>query len=115
MPPFITSRRKRKTLGKGLIYLLLLLSSAVVIFPYLWMALTSFKPIEEFFTYPAGLAHEKLDAEPVCRSSGGPQIPGRPSKQHPGFLDRNRRQPGPLHPRRLWADADADPRGESRF
>lgn len=52
MPPFITSRRKRKTLGKGLIYLLLLLSSAVVIFPYLWMALTSFKPIEEFFTYP---------------------------------------------------------------
>jgi ABC-type glycerol-3-phosphate transport system permease component len=52
MPPFVASRRKRRTLGKGLIYLLLLLSSAVVIFPYLWMALTSFKPIEEFFTYP---------------------------------------------------------------
>ena len=52
MAPLITSRRKRKTLGRGLLYLLLLLSSAVVIFPYLWMALTSFKPIEEFFTYP---------------------------------------------------------------
>jgi ABC-type glycerol-3-phosphate transport system permease component len=52
MPSLIASRRKRKILGKGLIYLLLLSFSAVVIFPYLWMALTSFKPIEEFFTYP---------------------------------------------------------------
>jgi ABC-type glycerol-3-phosphate transport system permease component len=52
MAPFVASRRKRKTLGKSLIYLFLLSASGMVIFPYLWMALTSFKPIEEFFTYP---------------------------------------------------------------
>jgi len=39
-------------LMKGFVYAFLILASAVVIFPYLWMALTSFKPIEEFFTYP---------------------------------------------------------------
>jgi len=32
--------------------LFLLSTCIVVIFPYLWMALTSFKPLEEFFTYP---------------------------------------------------------------
>jgi ABC-type glycerol-3-phosphate transport system permease component len=52
MSPLIASRRKRRKAGKSFIYLLLFLFSAVVIFPYLWMALTSFKPIEEFFTYP---------------------------------------------------------------
>ncbi len=35
-----------------LIYIFLFFISAIIIFPYLWMLLTSFKPIEEFFTYP---------------------------------------------------------------
>lgn len=34
------------------VYLVLLVFGVVVVFPYLWMLLTSFKPVEEFFTYP---------------------------------------------------------------
>lgn len=28
------------------------MAASLVVFPYLWMVLTSFKPLEEFFTYP---------------------------------------------------------------
>ena len=52
MPPRIASRPIRLKLERSLLYLFLLSTCIVVIFPYLWMALTSFKPIEEFFTYP---------------------------------------------------------------
>jgi len=48
----MASKRARRKLTKGFIYSFLVIASAVVLFPYLWMALTSFKPIEEFFTYP---------------------------------------------------------------
>jgi ABC-type glycerol-3-phosphate transport system permease component len=48
----MASKRARGKLTKGFIYFFLVIASAVVLFPYLWMALTSFKPIEEFFTYP---------------------------------------------------------------
>ncbi len=50
--PLISSKRARRRLTKGFVYIFLVMASAIVIFPYLWMALTSFKPIEEFFTYP---------------------------------------------------------------
>lgn len=46
------SKRARKRFMRVLAYGFLGVASAVVIFPYLWMAITSFKPIEEFFTYP---------------------------------------------------------------
>jgi multiple sugar transport system permease protein len=46
------SKRARRRWIKGLTYFSLLLASGIVIFPYLWMVLTSLKPIEEFFTYP---------------------------------------------------------------
>lgn len=36
----------------ALAYLFLVAVSLAVLFPYLWMAITSVKPIEEFFTYP---------------------------------------------------------------
>jgi len=52
MPTLIASRRLRTKLLLGFIYLFLLCAAAVVIFPYLWMTMTSFKPIDEFFTYP---------------------------------------------------------------
>jgi ABC-type glycerol-3-phosphate transport system permease component len=46
------SKRARRRWNRGAAYAFLAAASAVVLFPYLWMALTSFKPIEEFFTYP---------------------------------------------------------------
>ncbi len=49
---FLASKRTRRKLSQGFAYLFLVGASAIVVFPYLWMALTSFKPIEEFFTYP---------------------------------------------------------------
>ena len=52
MPPRIAPRKIRLKLERSLLYLFLLSTCIVVIFPYLWMALTSFKPLEEFFTYP---------------------------------------------------------------
>jgi multiple sugar transport system permease protein len=52
MPRLIASHRRRKNLTVGLVYFFLTGVALVVIFPYLWMGLTSFKPIEEFFTYP---------------------------------------------------------------
>jgi len=52
MQTLIASRRLRTKLLLGFIYLFLLCAAAVVIFPYLWMTMTSFKPIDEFFTYP---------------------------------------------------------------
>jgi multiple sugar transport system permease protein len=51
MPP-THSKKARGRWTKGLTYFSLVLASGVVIFPYLWMVLTSLKPIEEFFTYP---------------------------------------------------------------
>jgi len=48
----LASKRARRRWSRGLAYAFLAAASAVVLFPYLWMALTSFKPIEEFFTYP---------------------------------------------------------------
>jgi len=48
----MASKRARRRLTKGFVYIFLVMASAIVIFPYLWMALSSFKPIEEFFTYP---------------------------------------------------------------
>ena len=50
--PLTHSKRARRRWNKGLTYFSLVLASGVVIFPYLWMVLTSLKPIEEFFTYP---------------------------------------------------------------
>lgn len=52
MSKFISSRKTKSRIIKTLIYIFLSAISAVIIFPYLWMLLTSFKPIEEFFTYP---------------------------------------------------------------
>ena len=52
MPHLIESHRKRKNLTLGLVYLFLTGVAMVILFPYVWMGLTSFKPIEEFFTYP---------------------------------------------------------------
>lgn len=52
MSKFISSRKTKTRIIKTLIYIFLSSISAVIIFPYLWMLLTSFKPIEEFFTYP---------------------------------------------------------------
>lgn len=52
MGKFISSRKTKSRIIKTLIYIFLSSISAVIIFPYLWMLLTSFKPIEEFFTYP---------------------------------------------------------------
>jgi ABC-type glycerol-3-phosphate transport system permease component len=52
MPRLITSHRKREKLTLVLTYFFLTGVAMLVIFPYLWMGLTSFKPIEEFFTYP---------------------------------------------------------------
>ncbi len=46
------SKKARRRWIKGLTYFSLVLASGIVIFPYLWMVLTSLKPIEEFFTYP---------------------------------------------------------------
>ncbi len=46
------SKRARNRLRLALAYGFLTVAATVVVFPYLWMALTSFKPIEEFFTYP---------------------------------------------------------------
>jgi multiple sugar transport system permease protein len=46
------SKRARRRWTRGLTYFSLVLASGIVIFPYLWMVLTSLKPIEEFFTYP---------------------------------------------------------------
>ena len=48
----MASKRARRRLTKGFVYIFLVMASVIVIFPYLWMTLTSFKPIEEFFTYP---------------------------------------------------------------
>ncbi len=45
----LARRRQHKQVG---VYLFLGAASVVVLFPYLWMVLTSFKPIEEFFSYP---------------------------------------------------------------
>ena len=52
MPSLLSSKKNRRRLTQSLAYAFLVVASAVVIFPYLWMAITSFKPIEEFFTYP---------------------------------------------------------------
>jgi ABC-type glycerol-3-phosphate transport system permease component len=52
MGRFISSRKTKSKIIKTLIYIFLFFISSIVIFPYLWMLLTSFKPIEEFFTYP---------------------------------------------------------------
>ncbi len=52
MGHFISSRKTKSKIIKTLIYIFLFFISSIVIFPYLWMLLTSFKPIEEFFTYP---------------------------------------------------------------
>lgn len=52
MGNFISSRKTKSRIIKTLIYIFLTSISAVIISPYLWMLLTSFKPIEEFFTYP---------------------------------------------------------------
>ncbi|RPJ78539.1 MAG: carbohydrate ABC transporter permease, partial [Acidobacteria bacterium] len=47
-----TTRRARRRCTLAVAYGFLLAASAVVLFPYVWMLLTSFKPIEEFFSYP---------------------------------------------------------------
>lgn len=52
MARLISSRKTKTRIIKTLIYIFLSSISALIIFPYLWMLLTSFKPIEEFFTYP---------------------------------------------------------------
>lgn len=52
MAGMLSSKRTRRRLSLTFAYGFLTIASALVIFPYLWMAITSFKPIEEFFTYP---------------------------------------------------------------
>lgn len=52
MPRLIESYKMRQKMTLALVYFFLICAALVVIFPYLWMGLTSFKPIEEFFTYP---------------------------------------------------------------
>lgn len=52
MSRWMASQKAQTGWVQGLAYFFLLVASAVVIFPYLWMVLTSLKPIEEFFTYP---------------------------------------------------------------
>jgi ABC-type glycerol-3-phosphate transport system permease component len=44
-------RLARRTRG-GVAYLIVGAAALVIMFPYAWMVLTSFKPIEQFFTYP---------------------------------------------------------------
>jgi ABC-type glycerol-3-phosphate transport system permease component len=48
----LASQRKRRRIGQALVYAFLSAAAAVVLFPYVWMLLTSLKPIEEFFSYP---------------------------------------------------------------
>lgn len=52
MSAILASQRRRRHLKLGAAYLCLSAAAGVVLFPYLWMLLTSFKPIEEFFSYP---------------------------------------------------------------
>lgn len=44
--------RWRRAAQDTWVYLVVVVAAVLVVFPYLWMLLTSFKPIEEFFTYP---------------------------------------------------------------
>jgi ABC-type glycerol-3-phosphate transport system permease component len=46
----------------------------VVIFPYFWMAVTSFKPLEEFFTYPLRWFSEKYTVEHYRAILGDPRF-----------------------------------------
>lgn len=41
-----------RLLSESGVYLVVIAVGSLVIFPYLWMLVTSFKPIQEFFTYP---------------------------------------------------------------
>ena len=52
MTSVLASQRRRRQLKSGFVYGFLSVAAAGVLFPYLWMLLTSFKPIEEFFSYP---------------------------------------------------------------
>jgi multiple sugar transport system permease protein len=47
-----SSRRRSRTAAQVWAYTVIVVVGVLVVFPYLWMVLTSFKPIHEFFTFP---------------------------------------------------------------
>ena len=52
MPGTTKSNKARRRIGKIIVYAFLILGALSIAMPYIWMIVTSFKPIEEIQTYP---------------------------------------------------------------
>ena len=59
-----------RTLRKAGVYALLILLSIIVLFPILWIALSSFKPGSELFHYPPSLFPERFTFENYTQALG---------------------------------------------
>ncbi len=68
------SRRRALVAGQVWSYAVLALVGVLVIFPYLWMVLTSFKPIQEFFTFPLRWTSENWTFEQYRRVLADPRF-----------------------------------------
>jgi len=56
------------------IYSIVLVIALIVIFPYLWMGVTSFKPLEEFFSYPLRWLSEQWTIDHYRAVLGDPRF-----------------------------------------
>lgn len=73
-----TSRRRSKRLRSNTAqlaaWIVILVVGTLVAFPYLWMVLTSFKPVEEFFTFPLRWLSENWTFEQYRRILDDPRF-----------------------------------------
>lgn len=67
-------RRRGEVTGQVWAYAVLGMVGVLVIFPYLWMLLTSFKPIEEFFTFPLRWTSENWTLDQYRKILGDPRF-----------------------------------------
>lgn len=67
-------RRLERLVERFGVYVVLLVIGGLVVFPYLWMTITSFKPIEEFFTYPLTWFSENWTLEQYRRILADPRF-----------------------------------------
>jgi len=66
--------RLRRLTAQFWAWLVVALVGGLVVFPYVWMGLTSFKPIEEFFTYPLRWTSENWTLEQYRRILADPRF-----------------------------------------
>ena len=66
--------RRARAAAQTQAYLVIAVMAVIVVFPYLWMLITSFKPISEFFTFPLRWLSENWTLEQYRRVLEDPRF-----------------------------------------